>query len=346
MADIMLPPRKWRLCVFVLAVTCLVPYLSGVITEVREHHGKKVMCLHSGLYSPAGWVCGTQHHARVFTGTVQSAVEAGDTDKRLQLIPDEVFLGDPATAVTAITNQACLHTEIQAGEKWLFYLDRDGKTNELVLGYDGPSKPIAQAQQDIATLRHLSKVTDSGILTGHIGRPNHKVVARRVSDGAEFSAVTNASGNYEFELLPGTYYLTANTKQGLWAPETQTFVSKQGCIHVDLCLHTDGRIAGSVMTAEGKAVRYAQVAIVPISPAGQSFTVVADEQGHFEVGGRKPGQYLVGVDLLAPFDSTEWKSRVYYPGVPTQEQAKVIELGDGEWRTDIDFKLLSSSTTP
>jgi hypothetical protein len=67
--------------------------------------------------------------------------------------------------------------------------------------------------------------------------------------------------------------------------------------------------------------------------------VDADENGYFEVAGRQPGQYLVGVGLLAPFDSAEWQSRVYYPGVRTREQAKVIELGDGEWRTDIDFRL-------
>jgi hypothetical protein len=29
-----------------------------------------------------------------------------------------------------------------------------------------------------------------------------------------------------------------------------------------------------------------------------------------------------------------------------REQAKAIKLGDGEWRSDLDFKLLSNSTTP
>jgi hypothetical protein len=48
---------------------------------------------------------------------------------------------------------------------------------------------------------------------------------------------------------------------------------------------------------------------------------------------------------LVPFDRVEWKSRVYYPGVPIKEQ-KAIKLGDGEWRTDIDFKLLSNPATP
>jgi hypothetical protein len=30
------------------------------------------------------------------------------------------------------------------------------------------------------------------------------------------------------------------------------------------------------------------------------------------------------------------------PGVGTREQAKVIELGEGEWRTDIDFRLAAT----
>jgi 6-phosphofructokinase 1 len=62
----------------------------------------------------------------------------------------------------------------------------------------------------------------------------------------------------------------------------------------------------------------------------------------FEVRGRQSGQYIIGVGLLAPFDSVEWKSRVYYPGVLTQEQAQKIKLGEGEWRTDIDFRLAPS----
>lgn len=335
----MLPSRRLRASLFCLAFISLVPIVSAQIVEMPEYHGKKVTCVHSGLYSAAGWMCGTQNYARVFTGTVRSAVEVGDTDKKLDLVPDEVFLGDRPDEVTAVTNQACLHTDIEAGQKWLFYLYRDKTRDALILGYEGRSEPIEKAQQDIATLRHLEKVTDAGILTGHVGHPGHKVIARRLSDNTEFSAIANDTGDYEFELQPGSYYLTANTKQGLWAPETETFVWKKDCTHVDLWLHTDGRIAGTVTTADGKAARYVQVGIIPVSPAGQSFTVTTDGQGHFEVGGRKPGQYLVGVGILAAVDSAEWQSRVYYPGVATREEAKIITLGEGEWRTDIDFSL-------
>ena len=106
----------------------------------------------------------------------------------------------------------------------------------------------------------------------------------------------------------------------------------------------NGKLAGQVTTADGRPASFVKVAIIPISPVHPQFTVDADANGYFEVWGRQPGQYLIGVGLLAPSDSAEWQSRIYYPGVRTLEQAKVVQLDVGEWRTDIDFQLLPSST--
>jgi len=111
---------------------------------------------------------------------------------------------------------------------------------------------------------------------------------------------------------------------------------------VDFRLVVDGKLAGQVTTAGGRPASFAKVAIIPISPVHPQFTVDADENGHFEVSGQQPGKYLVGVGLLAPFDSAEWKAQVYYPGVTSKGRAKAIELGDGEWRTNINFKLMPS----
>jgi hypothetical protein len=108
---------------------------------------------------------------------------------------------------------------------------------------------------------------------------------------------------------------------------------------------TDGKLAGRITTAKGKPASRVKVAIIPISPVRPQFSVVADEKGHFEVTGRQAGSYIVGIGLLAPYNSREWKTRVYYPGVRSREEAKTIELGAGEWRTDIDFKV-QSSTAP
>ena len=319
--------------------------LYANIVGFREYHGKTAMCVYSENLGPVKDWGLTTIYERVFTGTVKSATAVGDFEKRVELEPAEVFLGD-ANEVTAITNQACLDPEIEVGQKWLVFLFRSHANNELVLGYEGRSKPMERAQNDIAILRHLSTLTDSGILTGHVGQAGHKVVARRFSVSREFSAVTDASGNYELELPNGKYFATANTTQGLWAPETEVSVLKHDCVQVDFPLRIDGRIAGTVTTADGKPASYVQVAIVRLLPVKQSFTVTTDGVGHFEVGGREPGQYLVGVGILDSAASAEPKIRVYYPGVHTLEQAHVIELGKGEWRTDISFVLRSNSNAP
>jgi hypothetical protein len=355
------------------------PFLPAELQETRVYHGRKVRCVHGGLVGVTERPCGTDGYTRVFTGTVRSAVEVEDTDKRLELIPDEVFVGDKSE-LTATVNQACLpekEPEIKAGDRWLFYVGPkrywDGKSpyirsKGLEVSFDSQSKPVTEAEDDIATLRHLVGLTDKGILTGRVVRigatydnlnptavPNHRVVAKGRRSGAEYAAFTNLNGRFEFELPPGSYDVTASTEQGLRevAPSMPNAIELEyglggnahirlrGCTDVDFSLIVDGKLAGRVTTRDGKPARFVKVAIVPVSPVHPQFTVDTDENGHFEVGGRQPGQYIIGVGLLAPFDSTEWKSRVYYPGVPTKEQARIIDLGDGEWRTDIDFKLPS-----
>jgi len=178
-----------------------------------------------------------------------------------------------------------------------------------------------------------------------------------VQSGTEYTAFTSVNGHFEVELPPGSYDVTASTKQGLRDAEPfipnpieveygfrgNAHVRPRGCTEMAFRLLVDGKLAGRVTTADGRPAGFAKVAVVPISPVHPQFTVDADENGYFEVSGRQPGQYVIGVGLLAPFGSVEWQSRVHYPGVATREQAKTIDLGEGEWRTDIDFKLPSST---
>jgi hypothetical protein len=79
-----MPARpKRHFCLIILAVACMVPLVSAEIVELRDYHGKRVMCGYSGLIGVAK-ACGTEEYARVFTGIVRSAVEVGDTDKLLK----------------------------------------------------------------------------------------------------------------------------------------------------------------------------------------------------------------------------------------------------------------------
>jgi len=365
--------RKWQLGFVVLAVAGMVPSLSAVIVEIREYHGKQVSCLHSGLMGVAKG-CGTARFARVFTGIVRSSFEVGDTDKRLEIVPDEVFVGDSSEA-TAITNQACLHTDIQAGDKWLFYLYRDPKSDALVLGYDSPSKPTSEAEDDISMLRDLGHLKNTGILIGTIERlevteketpvpsvsvkvvaplANHKVVAKNVASGAQYTTYTNEKGYFKFEMPAGTYDVTTAAEYGL--RQVEDFRSMEGSVSVqngeclerdfgvrpaaDFKLPTDGIISGHLGSPDGKPFTvHPWVQIVSVDSEFFRNTYV-DAEGNFEAKDVKPGRYVVGLGIRAGTGYfSDVPTPVYYPGVRTTDQAAIIELRPNEKRTNIDFQL-------
>jgi len=368
---------RWLL---VLTFACSALLVGEEARDIPHEQKTDARCrfIGSALEGPNQWSIGGQQYTQVFTGTVRSAERVSESDKRLELVPDEAFVGDKS-AVTATIREACLpedEPELKVGDKWLFYIRPKPYAHEIThrvgargfeVPWSSPSKPVSEANDDIATLRRMGELTDKGILTGRVFRigetvdnlnptavPNHKVIAKHLGTGTEYIAFTNSTGRFEFELPHGHYEVSASTRQGLRdaAPFTENGVAsayglggnavvrQRDWTDVDFRLVVDGKLSGQVTTTDGRPASFAKVAIIPISPVRPQLIVDADESGHFEVDGRQPGKYLVGVGLLAPFDSAEWRSRVYYPSVASKKHAKVIELGDGEWRTDINFKLM------
>lgn len=355
--------RRW-IGLLVLAVAYLVPSLSAVVVEIRQYHGKQIACVHSGLIGVAK-ACGTEGYVRVFTGIVRSSTEKGDTDKLLELVPDEVFVGDSSEA-TAITDQACLHTDIEAGEKWLFYLYRDPKSNALVLGYDSPSRPVSEADDEISLLRDLANLKNAGALVGTIRNSgeaendeaaplaNHKVVAKNLKNGKEYTTHTNEKGHFKFDLPAGEYDVATTPEDGL--REVESLASMKGSVPVEngkcwehdfavkpitaIKPKTDGIISGRVGSPDGKPFTvHPWIQIVSVD--GEEYTsAYVDAKGHFEAKDVKPGRYVVGLGIRpgAGYFS-DVPTPVYYPGVRTREDASVIELRPNESRTNVDFQL-------
>jgi hypothetical protein len=352
---------RWAVAVLTVALSNL-GYAAGQIVEAREYRGRTITCALSGL---RGWgsPCGTDgNYVYIFVGSVLSVTEISETERSLQLTPHEVFLGDGVSQLEVTTNQGACLPEIVAGDEWLFYLYRDDKTNELVLSYGSPSAPVGEAQSGIKRLRSLAAMTDSGIITGFVQRRerldhdgvkgteyfpvrNHKLIAKRTSDGAEYSALTDAHGNYEFGTLPaGSYHLTANTTEGLWAEDGPTTVHPRGCTSYEFELQVDGRISGHITSDDGKPFKIHPSVDITAEDGSHSNSTYVDDHGFFEVRGLDPGRYLVGIGIQAQPDTPEWRSRVYYPGVRTKEEATVIELGKAEKRTNVDFKLTKATS--
>jgi hypothetical protein len=349
------PRSIWALALMLVCVLVAMR-AEGQIFEIREHHGQKITCIRSGLRGFA-MPCGTSgNYAYVFVGVVLSAKEISGTERRLQLVPEEVFLGKPVEELTVMTEQGACLPEIQIGDKWLFYLRRDDGNGELLLRYGDPSKPLAGAEEDIAVLRHLVGFTDSGVVKGTATRryawdgegtrfpvPNHMIVAKRKSDGSEYSTATDRTGRYEFEQLPsGSYDLSANTDEEVWAESGTIRVYAKSCSGVDFEMRSAGTISGHISTADGKPfTKHPEVQVHLISGSDDNVNSgYVDEKGFYEVNGLEPGRYLVGIGIMDRAGDPIVKTRVYYPGVRTRDQAVVVELGQAEKRKDVDSQLL------
>lgn len=358
----MLPSRRLQVG---LAVACVVPSLSGIVVESRQWHGQQIQCIHGGAWATRPKACGTldYEYERVFTGTVLSVTEISDTERRLEIKPKEIFLGDSKDNVTAIVNQACLtpnNPEIKAGDKWLFYLRTDksfadgkptARNGQLEIPFDGPSKPLRQAREDVTQLRRLARMTDSGILSGNllsfvIGNErvilNHKIIATRQLNGAQYATVADKDGNFKFDPLPaGTYEVTADTAEGLWAGKSHKLDVHSGeCTLTQFRLQTDGIISGHLGSPENKPFPiHPSVQIVSLDDERYDSARV-DTNGNFEARGVEPGRYVVGIGIKPGTGYfSDVPTPVYYPGVPTKEQATIIQLGRSEKRTNVNFEL-------
>ena len=339
---------------FVAAVTLsLVASGSAQITELRQHHEKEIACPRSEIDS-FELPCGIEEsYESIFIGAVQSVTEISKAERRLQVTPKEIFRGNPADWLTVTTSKGACLPELKAGDEWLFYLERDKNTKELVLAYDSPSAPIAKTQKNIALLRRLLHMTNTGVIHGFVAHrvispdgsekqtylANHKIVAKR-EDGTEYVAVSDRDGNYEFKPLPvGSYHLTANTAQELRAQEGNVDVEPRGCSFVGFELYQDGMISGRITTAAGEPLGHAEGWVAPQDGGGYQTLLIPDEKGYFEVRGLAAGRYLVWVEVPDKHVYLHPEVKAYYPGVYDKNLAVVIELRDSEKRTHIDFQV-------
>jgi hypothetical protein len=351
----MSPTRAHFISVVLLASIPLwiTPAVSAQMVELRDYHGKQISCVKSGLQS-FEMPCGIETwYEDIFVGSVLSVRETEGSERTLEITPEEVFYGNPSNALTVTTNQGDCFGDITPGDRWLFYLQRDDETKQLVFAYESPSGSVADREKTILLLRRLTTMTNSGVIRGYVARPvrradlgekwtyppDHKVVAKQVPDGKEYVALTDPEGDYEFEPLPaGSYDLSANTTQGLWAEEGRVDVEPHGCSSVGFELHADGSISGRVTTASGQPAKYAFVEVAPLDGPRWAFAA-ADEQGYFEVKGLEAGRYFVGIEIQDNKGDLRPRAKAYYPGVRDKDLAVVITVGPAEKRTHIDFRV-------
>jgi hypothetical protein len=322
---------------------------------------KTVMCMHSGLSSSLK-ECGTRQnwYTYVFVGSISAVTPTQSDEKELQLLPEEVFLGTPATPLTVLTSQAdCMSSEFKVGDRWLFYLRKTEGMPIVLDYYANDSLPVADAQDKIATLRHLRDIGDLAILRGQVVRdrfstdviPNAVVTANRLPDNRRYFCATDEHGRYEFEPLPpGKYKVTVQTN-GAHVPDDSAIDLGAGrCWDLTLARSAPSQIGGHVKRPDGTPI--ANIALVLIRGDNSSYiTTKTYEDGHFAFRYQRPGEYVLGLNFPA---SPDWfdgsgvgnhivipPASMFYPDASDRSSALIIRLSSDQQLDDFNFTVPS-----
>jgi Carboxypeptidase regulatory-like domain len=349
-------------------VTVLTVVLAGrgaataQIDEFRKVDGKTIECLHSGLMSDLK-DCGfhADWYAYVFVGSISAITPAAGEEKKIQITPEEIFHGEPPTPLTILTSQGACLPQIKVGDRWIFFLRKeDGKP--IVLDYYGNiSRPVANSQEQIETLRRLQTIGDFAILRGQVLRgpsfserkpvPDARVVAHRVSDNSQFSTTAGTDGSYEFQPLPpGKYTLTVDPIGSFRPDDDGVDLTRGACWDVTLSRSPHAQLDGHVRHTDGSPVADVHVFIMREDEKGFDSNT-SDEHGYFRFDSLRPGKYVVGIS--AP-GAPAWNYAacggagceappisLYYPGMQNRSGALDISLKTDEKRNDIDFAIPS-----
>ena len=282
--------RTFRFFASFAALVISVRFASAQMFEQRELEGKTVWCTHSGLFSDLN-DCGgkTDWYAYVFVGSISSIRPADKDEKQIQIIPEEIFHGSPGSPTIVLTSEGQCLPPITVGDRWLFFLRKE-KDKPITLDYYGnDSRPVADAQEQIVTLRRLQSIGEFALLRGRVRRgnsfaaetvPDGTVIARRKSDGAQFLVKSDAQGRYEFQpLAPGDYAISVMPIAG-YQPDASGIDRKSGaCWDLALTRFPMLRSADHVKRFDGSPAPNVGVVIMS-SDNGWYEVTETDKDGH------------------------------------------------------------------
>ncbi|MFN2498193.1 MAG: carboxypeptidase regulatory-like domain-containing protein [Pyrinomonadaceae bacterium] len=169
------------------------------------------------------------------------------------------------------------------------------------------------------------------------------------------TATTDAEGNYRIsDVPPGNHYVAPLSV--LLVPEVPNPVNQTGkpllvsegesVEGIDFALMRGCVITGKVTDPDGRPLVEQRVSAIAVEQPNRFYMnqspFQTDDRGVYRIFGLRAGRYKVAAGQTgdggpAP-DRTGYQT-VYYPNFPSADQAKIIELAEGEQATNIDMTM-------
>jgi hypothetical protein len=311
------------------------------------------------------------NNAYVFVGTISSVHPAPEKEKYVEIVPNEIFLGDPGHSITALTSQASCFGHLEAGQQGLFYLRNiDGQI--ILDGNMLESAPVDKVGSHLDTLRKLKSLVGTGLLRGTVQRklfvsssddedgskkedanavPGAHITAVRESDKTAFNTVSDKDGSYEFPPLPvGDYEVDVDPVGSFHPVGSGARIEEGGCRELILYNSSEARISGHVRWPDGKPVVKAEVLIIDADGSRVNLQTT-DEEGAFEFSEQESGSYVFGARRPGAPElkyggcggegcADSLPDDIYYFGNTVMRKAAlVIKLGVDEKRDDVEIVL-------
>lgn len=132
----------------------------------------------------------------------------------------------------------------------------------------------------------------------------------------------------------------------------------------------NNHISGMILDADGKTLERANVRLIPVSQINKPRSEESDyvsflQKEHpespirkYRVGGHAPGDYILAIEIIAPFVSGDQRKVIYYPQETTPSKAQIISLKEFDNRViniqlpagynlrEIEGELVTSNGTP
>lgn len=342
----------------ILALVFFYHSIAGAqVTSLKKVGDKIIACMHTGLTSDLK-DCGTRadSYTYVFVGSISAVTPVANDEKEIHLVPEEVFLGDPANNLTVLTSQAYCLPDLKVGDRWLFYLSKVRGKPIVLDYYANDSLPVADARDQIVTLRRLEHIGDFALLRGEVVRgdlfsaeviASAQVIATRESDHQAYVSITDADGHYEFQpLAPGEYKIKVQPIGSYQPDDSEVDLNRGSCWDLTLRRSPHAQIAGHVRRTDGAPVSSIDVVLIR-SDNSSYVTTQTDRDGRFTFDSEAPGSYVLGLNFPP---SSDWfngggagagvripPASLFYPGVLERASARVIALGTDEKLDNLDF---------